>query len=251
MPIKVHCPSCERPLQIGEKFLGRQVRCPLCGHRFTAAPRARTSPRAPGASLGEDAGYELIEDTPAHDSPPAAEAGAAPRDAYSPELPRRRSPSTLPARSEHREEPPETSEDVDWEEADRLERRRWRAEETVSAPAIALMVAGGFVFLTGLFYAGMAVLMMAAPGRARRGSDAVDLFGSLAAACCVSVFGVGAGPVVFAGGWQMKRLRMYTFAFVATIVAIVPLTPCWILALPFGIWALIVLQKPHVKSAFQ
>ena len=48
---------------------------------------------------------------------------------------------------------------------------------------------------------------------------------------------------------QMLELRRHTVAVVASVIAMIP---CWdgCLGLPIGIWALIVLLKPEVKSAF-
>jgi hypothetical protein len=37
----------------------------------------------------------------------------------------------------------------------------------------------------------------------------------------------------------------------ASIIAMIPcVSPCCLLGLPIGIWALVVLMKPEVKSAF-
>ena len=49
----------------------------------------------------------------------------------------------------------------------------------------------------------------------------------------------------------VKKLESYTFAIIATIIAMVPcISPCCIVGLPIGIWALVVLNKPEVKGAF-
>jgi hypothetical protein len=57
--------------------------------------------------------------------------------------------------------------------------------------------------------------------------------------------------VVLAGAIRMLALRNYEFAFVAAVLAMIPcLTPCCLLGLPFGIWALVVLRKPGVKDGF-
>jgi hypothetical protein len=56
--------------------------------------------------------------------------------------------------------------------------------------------------------------------------------------------------VVYAAG-QMKRLRRYQVAFAGAIVAAIPcFGPCCLLGIPFGIWALVVLNRPDVRSAF-
>ena len=41
------------------------------------------------------------------------------------------------------------------------------------------------------------------------------------------------------------------FALVSAVLALLPcLSPCCVLGLPFGIWALVTLNKPEVKEAF-
>jgi len=56
---------------------------------------------------------------------------------------------------------------------------------------------------------------------------------------------------IIAGAICMVRLRCYLFALVAAWLAIVPfLGPCYVVAIPFGIWALIVLRNPEVKAGF-
>ena len=49
---------------------------------------------------------------------------------------------------------------------------------------------------------------------------------------------------------QMKGLRSFGFAMTGAILAMIPCNVCCLLGLPFGIWALVVLNRPDVKSAF-
>jgi hypothetical protein len=50
----------------------------------------------------------------------------------------------------------------------------------------------------------------------------------------------------------MKNLQSYGLAMTASIVAMIPcISPCCILGLPFGIWALVILNRPEVKAAFR
>jgi len=66
-----------------------------------------------------------------------------------------------------------------------------------------------------------------------------------------NLFALAMSILVLVGASKMQSLRSYEFAFAASIVALVPcLTPCCILGLPFGIWALVVLNKAEVKSQF-
>jgi hypothetical protein len=59
--------------------------------------------------------------------------------------------------------------------------------------------------------------------------------------------------LILIGAIKMKSLRSYEFAYAAAILSVIPcINPCcgWILGLIFGIWAMIVLAKPDVKSQF-
>jgi len=59
--------------------------------------------------------------------------------------------------------------------------------------------------------------------------------------------------LILAGAKKMKSLRSYQFSLAAAGLSTVPcLTPCsgFLLGLAFGIWALVVLRKPDVKSHF-
>jgi hypothetical protein len=57
--------------------------------------------------------------------------------------------------------------------------------------------------------------------------------------------------IILYGAVRMKNLRSFGLAMAACIMAIVPCFDCWLLSIPFGIWALVVLQKPEVKDAFR
>lgn len=64
--------------------------------------------------------------------------------------------------------------------------------------------------------------------------------------------GLAALPLVF-GGIQMCRLRSYGLAIFASILALVPCiscSGCCVLGQVAGIWALVVLANPDVRSAF-
>lgn len=52
---------------------------------------------------------------------------------------------------------------------------------------------------------------------------------------------------------RMHVLRSYGMALTGAVISVIPLlgSPCCVLGLPFGIWALVVLNNPSVKSAFR
>jgi hypothetical protein len=65
------------------------------------------------------------------------------------------------------------------------------------------------------------------------------------------VIGAVVGVVVFIGASRMQSLQNHQFAFTASILAMLPcISPCCLLGLPFGIWALVTLNKPEVKAQF-
>jgi hypothetical protein len=67
----------------------------------------------------------------------------------------------------------------------------------------------------------------------------------------ISIIAILMGVVILLGALKMKKLESYGLAMTASILAMIPcLSPCCVIGLPIGIWALVVLSKPEVKSAF-
>jgi hypothetical protein len=120
--------------------------------------------------------------------------------------------------------------------------------DAVAGPAIALLVVG-IIGIVGAAIGICAGVMIGAAGAGmRRGfnADVQPIF---------SVFFYGAmlvaSIVVVACSTKMKRLDSYAAAMAGSIVAVIPcLSPCFILGIPFGIWALVVINQNDVKDAF-
>jgi hypothetical protein len=54
------------------------------------------------------------------------------------------------------------------------------------------------------------------------------------------------------GSISMLRLKSYSSAYLAAILSLIPLcSPCVLLGIPFGIWALVLLNRPEVKQRFR
>ena len=63
--------------------------------------------------------------------------------------------------------------------------------------------------------------------------------------------GLMVGAVIIMGALKMKKCESYGFAMTSSILAMIPcLSSCCLIGLPVGIWCMIVLMKPEVKSAF-
>jgi hypothetical protein len=128
------------------------------------------------------------------------------------------------------------------------------AAAQVQGPAMGLMVAAGVGILFTLISLAMNTLGMGMGAlgnmNAEAGARYMRFFtGGLGIFFNIVALAV-AGFIIW-GAMQMKQLRNWNISVAASVVAMVPcLSPCCILGLPLGIWALIVLMKPEVKSAF-
>lgn len=67
-----------------------------------------------------------------------------------------------------------------------------------------------------------------------------------------SFFGLIVAAFVIYAALKMKELKQWSLAIVASILVMIPcVSPCCIIGLPIGIWALVVLNRPEVKEAFR
>jgi hypothetical protein len=62
--------------------------------------------------------------------------------------------------------------------------------------------------------------------------------------------GIPAGLVLVVGARRMMRGQNYTWATGAAMWAAVPWSPAWLIGLPAGIWALVVLRRAEVQAVF-
>ena len=120
--------------------------------------------------------------------------------------------------------------------------------EQVKAPAIALMVVAGLSIAGGLISILVNVLGLAV-GQAQ-GSEKFGQMASGAAGISIAVLCIIFGVVILLGAIKMKNLESRGFAMTAAILAVIPCMTCCCIGLPVGIWALVILNKPEVKSAF-
>ena len=58
------------------------------------------------------------------------------------------------------------------------------------------------------------------------------------------------GLVLVMGAWKMLRLRSYGWAVASAVLALLPLSAGFMLGMPMGIWALYVLSRSEVQTAF-
>jgi hypothetical protein len=231
MPEITRCQSCGRALRLPDELMGQLVQCPGCGKTFVASA-GRPSPPPPVA--------------------PAASADPLP---FVPLPGERPAPPPRPRRKR-----PERDYDDDWDEDDwdgaeyDRPRRKGRraAEAAVTAPAIALMVTGVLGIVYYVIYGVVFFYARDVPGflpwrTAPDERTAGFLVGWFTAMFAIIAWWV----VVIIAAFQMKNLRSYGFAVTGSVMAMIPCNIACLLGLPFGIWALVVLYRPNVMSAFR
>ena len=131
------------------------------------------------------------------------------------------------------------------------------AEGKVSGPAVGLIVTAiiGFVFqaigiVTNLI--GTAAFNPFPNGNAPPGfnPEALRMFQGTVGVV-FNFIAIAVGVVILLGALKMKKLESREWAMTASILAMIPcISPCCVVGIPIGIWALVVLSKPEVKSAF-
>ena len=125
-----------------------------------------------------------------------------------------------------------------------------QAADAVKGPAIGLMVTAGIGALgqvVSLLLNVLGVGMGAVGGGDER---MVNLF-SGGIGIVLNIVGMLVAGFIIYAAMQMQKLQNYGLVMAATIAAMIPcISPCCLLGLPIGIWALVVLMKPEVKAAF-
>jgi GYF domain 2 len=134
---------------------------------------------------------------------------------------------------------------------------RAHAENEVSGPAIGLMVVGALgiangiisiiIHLTGITFNSLNNMN----GMNNPQMMQFMQFGSGALGIVFALLKIILGIFVIFGALKMKALQQHSLAIGAGIVAVIPcISPCCCVGIPIGIWALIVLNKPEVRSYF-
>ena len=122
--------------------------------------------------------------------------------------------------------------------------------QQVSGPATGLQVTAGIGIVWQIISLLLHVLGMGSSAAFGGSNRMVEML-SGGLGIFFSVLGILIGAIVFMGASKMKSLRSYGFALAAAILAMIPcISPCCLLGLPIGIWAIVILVKPEVKAAF-
>jgi hypothetical protein len=123
------------------------------------------------------------------------------------------------------------------------------AMSRVNGPAIGLMAAGGLMVAGNLLGLLLNILGVGA-GAMGGGDQAIANMMSGTVGIISNLLGTALGVVVLLGALKMRQLQSYSFAMASAIIAMLPCSCCCVIGLPIGIWGLVVLLKPEIKSAF-
>jgi len=135
------------------------------------------------------------------------------------------------------------------------------ARQALSGPGTALLVVavlgtlvGLYNVANGLFFPPDVSQLRADPNLDRKSKDMVVMITELSAKFAIvgGILQVIIGGVIGLGATKMKNAESFGLAMTASILAMIPcLSGCCIVGLPIGIWSLVVLNKPEVKSGFR
>ena len=226
MPIEFRCTQCHKLLETPDGTAGQQAKCPECG-TIQPIPTVGAGPAGPPPGVRQ--GSPFASGTPGP-GPAMQVPSGAPPGTVNPY----QSPSEYAVGPEA------------WLQPSYLHAY---AADRVMGPANGLILTGsiGLALQTlGLTLRALspvapdppeADILLAVPGWVR---------------VALILLGFAISAVVIIGGLKMKRLDSSGWATAGAILAMLPcLSPCCLMGFPFGIWALVVLNDPTVKSAFR
>lgn len=125
------------------------------------------------------------------------------------------------------------------------------ASDMVSGPAIGLMITAGLGFIAQGLSLALNLFGSSIIAAQSQGNEAMAQMFSGAIGAVAAGFAMLIAIVIFMGALKMKKLQSFGFAMTASVIAMLPcVSPCCLIGLPIGIWALVVLNKPEVKGAF-
>lgn len=217
MPIEFRCYYCNQLLRIPDDSAGQQVQCPEC-HAVMESPEQGNAGRRSGEGVaGQPFGSEGRGPQPTQGEP-FYQGGP-------------------PGATSYGQQAMAIGSEV--------------AAARVSGPATALLVTG----IVGLVLQLLGVLgnlLQVGVGAAGNRPDAIEQVASGTVGLGMGVVAIGLSILVIVGASRMKNLENYGLSMTAAIVAMIPcIGPCCLIGLPFGIWALIVLNDPRVRDAFR
>jgi serine/threonine protein kinase len=121
-----------------------------------------------------------------------------------------------------------------------------RARTQLLGPAVGLLLTAAGTLVSAVV---LVVSFLAQLDYIDNGNGKAAFYGSLVAV--TALLALAGGGLMMAGAARMLVGRCsYRFCVAAALLALVPWSPAWLLGLPAGIWALVVLGRPEVMAGF-
>jgi hypothetical protein len=123
-------------------------------------------------------------------------------------------------------------------------------------PAIALIVVSAIwiLILCGLLLFNVVLLVMGVPDEMVDDLRTIEIDKETQVMIRMGfgLFLIVLHSVVLFGAISMLRMKNLGLAYTAAVISVIPCcSGCYVLGIPFGIWALIVLNRPEVKASFR
>jgi hypothetical protein len=124
------------------------------------------------------------------------------------------------------------------------------ARMAVRGPAIALISVASFGLLVGLLALAADMVLLAVGAAEHFPDPELKRMQIVIRSIWGLVMVANAGFIIWAG-ISMLRLQQHQLCWLAAILACIPaIGPCFCLGIPFGIWAITVLNRSEVSEAF-
>ena len=128
------------------------------------------------------------------------------------------------------------------------------AQSMVSGPATGLMIVGILCVLASLFGLIQSMLGVGGPAPEELPPQLRQYFQVMSGGVglVMNIVAVALGAFYIFASTKLRKLESYGMVMTATILSMLPCTSsCCCVGLPVGIWILVVLAKPEVKTAFR
>ena len=217
MPIEVSCPGCNKAYSVPDERAGQRFKCKQCG----------TAVSVPADEWGSNSGGDAFGD--AYGTSAGAYGSSGPADSNNPYSAPYGAPvssSTSPRRGS-----------------------REAAKAKTLVCAIFLYVLAGLNI--PLYLLNLVVSIVNGPdlppaaNQAEQTGQLVGYFGAIIGIIVMNI-------IVIVGAYHLQCLKKYSMAMTGAIIACIPCcSPCLVLGIPFGIWALVLLNNADIKSHFE
>ena len=120
--------------------------------------------------------------------------------------------------------------------------------------AIFLFVITGFSVVHHLFVGISTVVVLAMDPAAMQGMNGpqgAEQIGQVVGGLAGGSIGIVMDILVILGAYNLMNLKKYSMAMTGAVIACIPCCgPCFVLGIPFGIWALVLLKNTEIKPHF-